>query len=179
MLPCTNHSAGGVIPDWFDVSPDNESSEMEMELKSANHFLLLTKVGFTLIVPYPSADCNTIHIFFINFRIFWDRKNLSQTCIYGTAKELQLFYPIKFGNSLHFVVSTLKKVVLAVFLRSGKFFVVNLFGGKRGIELISEAPQRLQVPIFLETVDISRVIELFPCISELHMLFRVGNSRLY
>ena len=77
------------------------------------------------------------------------------------------------------MVSTLKKVVLAVFLRSGKFFVVNLFGGKRGIELISEAPQRLQVPIFLETVDISRVIELFPCISELHMLFRVGNSRLY
>ena len=57
MVPCTNYSAEGVIPDWFDVSPDNESSEMEMEMKSANHFLLLTKVAFTLIIPYPSADC--------------------------------------------------------------------------------------------------------------------------
>ena len=57
MVPCTNYSAGGVIPDWFDVSPDNESSEMEMEMKSANHFLLLTKVAFTLIIPYPCADC--------------------------------------------------------------------------------------------------------------------------
>ena len=99
--------------------------------------VLLTKVAFTLIVPYPSADCNTIHTFFINFWIFCDRKNLSQTCIYRIAKELQLLYPIKFGNSLYFVVSTLKKAVLAVFLRSVKFFVVKLFGGKHGIaELI-------------------------------------------
>ena len=179
MVPCTNYSAGGVIPDWFDVSPDNESSEMEMEMKSANHFLLLTKVAFTLIVPYPSADCNTIHTFFINFWIFCDRKNLSQTCIYRIAKELQLLYPIKFGNSLYFVVSTLKKAVLAVFLWSVKFFVVKLFGGKHGIALISEAPQRLQFLIFLGTVDISRFIEQCPCLSELHMLFRVGNSKLY
>ena len=90
-----------------------------------------------------------------------------------------MLYPIKFGNSLYFVVSTLKKAVLAVFLRSVKFFVVNLFGGKHGVALISEAPQRLQFLIFLETVDISRFIELCPCLSELHMLFRVGNSRLY
>lgn len=48
--------------------------------------------------------------------------------------------------------------------------------GKRGAALISEALQRLQLSQFLETDDISRFLEIFTYISELHTLFEGGSK---
>ena len=48
--------------------------------------------------------------------------------------------------------------------------------GKRGAALISEALQRLQLSQFLETDDISRFLEIFTYISELHTLFEGGQQ---
>ena len=49
---------------------------------------------------------------------------------------------------------------------------------KYGIAVISTAPQCLQFPKCLETVDISRLSELFSRIAELQTLFRVSSRTL-
>lgn len=47
---------------------------MEVEMKSANHFLWWTKIAFTPFILYPATGCNTIHTFWLIFRVFYHKK---------------------------------------------------------------------------------------------------------
>ena len=49
---------------------------MEMEMKSANHFLWWTKIAFTSFILYPATGCNTIHTFLVNFLSFLLQKKV-------------------------------------------------------------------------------------------------------
>ena len=128
----------------------------------------------------------------------YHRKTLNEG-VYLIAKEFQLINPEKFGKifvglgGFH-----LEKVIIAccgkyleesgidsIFVEHeifGPDVVTSAMEGgnyvrdKRGIALISEALQRLQFSIFLETVDTSRFSDLFQHIAELQTLFKNKNE---
>ena len=145
-------------------------------LDSSTHFI--TKCAFTPILPYPSTKCDAIFTTMINFHNVLKQKErqngplLSDEGVYHIAKEIQLLYPQELSNILFGIGGFhLEKVVigcLGTYLESSDIqnllVEVKVYGpavvnsvmsggnyiwGKRGISLIDEAMEQLQVYSFL------------------------------
>ena len=172
-------------------------------LDSSTHFI--TKCAFTAILPYPSTKCDAIFTTMINFQDVLKQKErqngplLPDEGVYHIAKEIQLLYPQELSNILFGIGGFhLEKVVigcLGTYLESSgiqnllveeKVYgpaVVNLvmsggnyIRGKRGMPLIAEAMEQLQVYSFLHSSDGEVFSELFDKIDELVIMMRDPNK---
>ena len=166
-------------------------------LDSSTHFI--AKCAFSPILPYPVTEYDAIFTAMINFQDMLKQKERensplwSDEGVHHAAKEILLLYPQKFSimflgiGGFH-----LEKVVigcLGTYLESSgiqnllveeKVYgpgVVNsvmsggnYIRGKRGMSLIAEAMEQLQVYSFLQSSDGVLFSELFDKIDELIMM---------
>ena len=142
-----------------------------------------TRIAFTPIITYPATEFDTIYTVMINYRDVLLQKQLpygplwSDEGVYRVAKELQLHHPEKFCNIFLGVGGFhLDKVIIACcgsyleeyggidsVLVESEIFGVSVMKpvmngsscvrGKRGICLIAEALEHLQLSIFWQQCD--------------------------
>ena len=169
-------------------------------LDSSTHFI--TKCAFTPILPYPVTEYDAILTTMINFQDVPKQKERengplwSDEGVYHIAKEIQLLYPQKFGNTFPRIGGFhLQKVVigLGMYLElSGiqnlllkKVYAVvnsvmsggNYIRGKGWISLIAEAMEQLQVYSFLHSSHAEIFSELFDKIDKLMIMMRVFPTK--
>lgn len=144
----------------------------------------ITKFAFTPILPYPCTEYDTIFTLMINFQDVLSQRNQDygplwcDEGVYRIAKELQLLNPEKFSNIfLGLGGFHMEKVLIAccgAFLKEtgmDKVLTENeIFGpgvvqtvlsgsnyirGKRGMMLIAEALQQLQIEAFTASLPLN------------------------
>ena len=167
--------------------------------------VVLTRIAFTPIIPKPATEYDTIFTGLINFQDVLLQKGLpngplwSDEGVYRLAKELQLLHPEKFSNiflgrgGFH-----LEKVLIAC---CGKYLeesgisqvlaALEIFGphvaksvmegshyarGKRGMALIAESIEHIQLTTFLNQADVGKFDDLFRIVSQLQELFSTNES---
>ena len=157
----------------------------------------ITHCAFTPILPYPATEFDTIFTTMINFQDVLQQRGRksgplwSDEGVYHIAKEIQLIYPEKFADIFLGIGGFhLEKVVIGCLgsylecsgiqhqLVEEKVFgpaVVNsvmsggnYIRGKRGISLIAEAMEQLQIGSFLKCSDGELYAELFQKIERLN-----------
>ena len=174
-------------------------SAMRSLTNSPQH--LLTKCAFTPILPHPATDEDTIFTTMVNFQDVLEQKQLSNgplwsdEGVYRIAKEIQLRQPDKFSNIfLGLGGFHLEKVILGClgpFLEpSGIKNVLikhEIFGpgvansvmsggdyvrSKRGMSLIAEALEQLQMKAFLQETSIEQFDDLSDIVSKIRQLMK-------
>ena len=165
---------------------------------------VVTKCAFTPILPYPATEFDSIFTTMINFQDLLKQKQRnngplwSDEGVYHVAKEIQLCHPEKFSNIFLGIGGFhLKKVVigcLGAYLESSGIQNImveeEIFGsavvnsvmnggnyirGKRGMSLIAEAMEQLQMKAFLQC-DGVMFRELFEKIDQLQLLMGDPNE---
>ena len=163
--------------------------------------VFLTKIAFTPIIPNPATEYDTIYTAMVNFQDVLTLKKIpyaplwSDEGVYRIAKELQLFKPEKFQNIFLGIGGFhMEKVILAC---CGKYLeesgigavlveneiygpgVINsvMDGGnyvrsKRGIAIITEAMEHLQMVSFVDNIDQNVHESFLAQLSDLRTLFR-------
>ena len=165
----------------------------------------LTKCAFTPILPHPATEADTIYTTMINFQDVLKQKHLnsgplwSDEGVYSIAREIQLCQPDKSSNIFLGIGGFhLEKVIiccLGAYLETCGikhiFVEQEIFGpgvvntvmngghyvrGKRGMTLLAETMEQLQIKAFLQQCD----IEMFGDVSEKITLLQSlkGNSHL-
>ena len=166
----------------------------------------ITRCAFTPILPYPATEFDTIFTTMINFQDVLRQRGhengplWSDEGVYHIAKEIQLLYPEKFSNIFLGIGGFhLEKVVIGCLgtylecsginhlLVEEKVFgpaVVNsvmsggnYVRGKRGMALIAEAMEQLQIMSFLESSDGEMYDELFQKIKTLKTVIMTNPAK--
>ena len=166
----------------------------------------ITQCAFTPILPYPATEFDTIFTTMINFQDVLQQRGKesgplwSDEGVYRIAKEIQLLHGEKFKNIFLGIGGFhLEKVVigcLGAYLEcSGIHHLLveeKVFGpavvnsvmsggnyvrGKRGMSLIAEAMEQLQIMSFLECSDGEMYAELFQKIQTLKNVIKENPTR--
>ena len=165
----------------------------------------ITKCAFTSILPHPATEGDTIFTTMINFQDVLKQKQLnsgplwSDNGVYRIAKEIQLCQPDKFSNIFLGIGGFhLEKVIigcLGAYLETSgiqNIFVEHeIFGpgvvntvmnggnyvrGKRGISLLAESMEQLQITAFLQQYDIEMFGGMSEKITQLQSLMENPNE---
>ena len=167
----------------------------------------ITRLSFSPIIPHTATEHDAILTAMVNFQDVLQQRGMScgplwsDKGVYILAKELRLNHPGKFNNIFLGIGGFhMEKIIIAC---CGKYLeesrinnvlgAIEIFGpqvvksvmegshyvrGKRGIAIIAESMEHLQLSTLFNALDTNKYEDLFFQLTQLQSLFHATDSNL-